>query len=487
MVDTKTKTKTLVAVALVAISLLGAFFGIYYFSANSLSEFGRRIFSTNIGSRFFPAKPAGVCGDGVCKACEFGPCPAGTFENPTNCPADCGGGTAPSTCGDGKCDYCQYLGCDYQHKTEIPANCPSDCMPSSNRFIDLTNMIGSTGKPQLGKASDPLYVQKGPGGHKYKIILDKPYDTFSVSAGNQEVSPWVDIVIKKDNPNVGTAGDISQLNKMVEAGCGTVGTSPTNSKCYPLHHPDDSSWYLSRTHMLGVSCAQPGTYYIWIYYPQREGPFKYQFNKNAADYIIQIDKTADSSRIDCSQSTTPNPPPNPTPTPDGVPLLVANDVNMNYGRAKGVQSVSSGSQKYYKFVVPTTPCASVKIEYASFDWNLYNNVVVKKGSLPTEADVSLAGQCINAGGAISSVKINDSLWCSRTAPDGGGIKISNAGAGTYYVMIKNTNSSAAKLNGEAKFKIWYQANCNYIPRSCGDGVCQSDYFENSGNCPQDCH
>lgn len=162
--------------------------------------------------------------------------------------------------------------------------------------------------------------------------------------------------------------------------------------------------------------------------------------------------------------------------PDGVPLLQASDPNMWYGEAKGVQSVSSGSQKYYKFIVPSQ-CNMITVAWTTFDWRGQMDMLVRASSLPTIADWNNA-----VAGGYPVQSLTSPFWYNlfQASGDGGEtVHMSLVSAGTYYIMMKNTRAETSQ------YKVWYTPSCDYVPRSCGDGVCQSN-SENSTNCPQDC-
>ena len=136
-----------------------------------------------------------------------------------------------------------------------------------------------------------------------------------------------------------------------------------------------------------------------------------------------------------------------------APLLVAGDTNMLNGEAKGIQTVEQGKEKYYKFVLPAQ-CNKVTVNWTTFDWIGEVDMLVKKDSLPTLVDYNNAV----AGGYPAKVS-GPTLWYNLFdySGDGGETAVlSYVSAGTYYIMMKNTNS------GSSKYKVWYTPCCTCI-------------------------
>jgi len=136
-----------------------------------------------------------------------------------------------------------------------------------------------------------------------------------------------------------------------------------------------------------------------------------------------------------------------------APTLSANDPNMWYGEAKGTQTVVS--EKYYKFDIPSQ-CNLVTVAWTSFDWVGKVDMLVKAGSLPTITDWNNA-----VAGGYPAQSLTSPLWYNLMATSGGGgetVTMTNLPAGTYYIMMKNTNSTSSS------FKVWYTPNCSYAGR-----------------------
>jgi hypothetical protein len=138
-----------------------------------------------------------------------------------------------------------------------------------------------------------------------------------------------------------------------------------------------------------------------------------------------------------------------------APLLVADDVNMLYGEAKGIQTVDVGKEKYYKFVLPSQ-CNRVTVTWTTFDWVGKVDMLVKAGSPPTLTEYN---QAVSSGYPATSS--GPSIWYNLSALSGDGgetVTMSYVPAGTYYIMMKNTHTA------QSKFKVSYKPNCTYVPR-----------------------
>ena len=133
--------------------------------------------------------------------------------------------------------------------------------------------------------------------------------------------------------------------------------------------------------------------------------------------------------------------------------LSANDPNMSYAEVTGIQTVAN--EKYYKFDIPSQ-CNRVTVAWTTFDWVGKVDMLVKAGSLPTIAEWNNA-----VAGGYPAQSLTSPRWYNlmQTSGDGGEtVTMSSVPAGTYYIMMKNTNSAPSQ------FKVWYTPNCSYVGR-----------------------
>ena len=136
-----------------------------------------------------------------------------------------------------------------------------------------------------------------------------------------------------------------------------------------------------------------------------------------------------------------------------APLLVASDPNMLNGEAKGIQTVAQGQAKYYKFFLPAQ-CNKVTVNWTTFDWIGEVDMLVKKDSLPTLIDYNNA-----VAGGYPAKGSGPLLWYNMFDYSGDGgetVVLSYVSAGTYSIMMKNTNSVSSK------YKVWYTPCCTCV-------------------------
>jgi len=133
--------------------------------------------------------------------------------------------------------------------------------------------------------------------------------------------------------------------------------------------------------------------------------------------------------------------------------LSASDPNMWYGEVKGTQTVAG--EKYYKFDIPSQ-CNIVTVSWTSFDWVGKVDMLVRADSLPTITDWNKA-----VAGGYPAQSLTSPLWYNLFQASGGGgetVTMTSVPAGTYYIMMKNTNSTLSQ------FKVWYTPTCSYKGR-----------------------